>query len=206
VLQYFISTHGARKGLADTALKTADSGYLTRRLVDVAQDVIISENDCGTTKASWSSRLSNRAKSSSRCATVCRPCALEEPARLREKLIVAVNQEITEELAAAIQGGRYRARENPFRADLRIEARRLRRLFMDAIWPLDAWSNAAKRVGVIAAQSIGEPGTQLTMRTFHIGGNGYPNFRQSKQDRSRTGSPNTSTSTWVPTKRARSFP
>jgi len=103
VLQYFISTHGARKGLADTALKTADSGYLTRRLVDVAQDVIISENDCGTTEGIVVEPILNRAKSSSAPRPHCRARGSGRSARLRRHVIVAVNQEITEELAAAIQ-------------------------------------------------------------------------------------------------------
>jgi DNA-directed RNA polymerase subunit beta' len=103
VLQYFISTHGARKGLADTALKTADSGYLTRRLVDVSQDVSSAETDCGTTEASSSSRSSNRAKSSSRCATASWAASLSKTSATYEtNVIVGVNQEITEELAGAI--------------------------------------------------------------------------------------------------------
>ena len=94
VLQYFISTHGARKGLADTALKTADSGYLTRRLCDVAQDVIVSETDCGTgPKASTSSPSSNRARSSNRCATASSAASLSKISfDFEGKLIVGVNQ------------------------------------------------------------------------------------------------------------------
>jgi DNA-directed RNA polymerase subunit beta' len=100
VLQYFISTHGARKGLADTALKTADSGYLTRRLVDVAQDVIISETIAAPSTASTSNRSSKPARSSSRCATASSAAWLSKIKDYEGNVIVDVNQEITEDLAA----------------------------------------------------------------------------------------------------------
>ena len=132
VLQYFISTHGARKGLADTALKTADSGYLTRRLVDVAQDVIITEDDCGTTEGIFVEPIieSGEIIEPLRDRIVGR-VALEDQLDYEGNVIVAVNQEITEELAGGHSVGRYRARQDPLGADLRIEARRLRGL----LWP-----------------------------------------------------------------------
>ncbi|HEY2847341.1 MAG TPA: DNA-directed RNA polymerase subunit beta', partial [Pyrinomonadaceae bacterium] len=171
VLQYFISTHGARKGLADTALKTADSGYLTRRLVDVAQDVIVSEEDCGTMRGIGSEAIIRNG---------------EEVESLRDRIvgyislddivdpvdgtvIVKANQEIDEDIAAAVQlSGLQRIR---IRSPLTCEARR-------GICVKCYGRNLAtgrtveigEAVGVIAAQSIGEPGTQLTMRTFHVGG------------------------------------
>jgi DNA-directed RNA polymerase subunit beta' len=171
VLQYFISTHGARKGLADTALKTADSGYLTRRLVDVAQDVIISEIDCGTLDG-----IDARA--------IVESGEIIEPLRDRitgrttlEQItdpftnvpIIEANNEITDELSSEIQ-------------DSGIERVRIRSVLTCAsrrgvcakCYGRDlSTGNLVERglaVGVIAAQSIGEPGTQLTMRTFHIGG------------------------------------
>jgi DNA-directed RNA polymerase subunit beta' len=172
VLQYFISTHGARKGLADTALKTADSGYLTRRLVDVAQDVIISEIDCGTldgieARAIVDSggeiveRLSDR---------IIGRVALEPIADLASgEVIVEAAGEIDEKLAEAIEdAGIERVK---IRSVLTCASRRGvcakcygRDLATGRLVELGL------AVGVIAAQSIGEPGTQLTMRTFHIGG------------------------------------
>src|SRR6266576_3183891 len=171
VLQYFISTHGARKGLADTALKTADSGYLTRRLVDVAQDVIISEQDCGTLRGIPASAIIEGGEEieSLRDRIVGRT-ALEDVTDPIEGLaIVEANQEIDEDLSSEIQrSGVQRVR---IRSVLTCESRRGccikcygRNLATGR--PVDI----GEAVGVIAAQSIGEPGTQLTMRTFHIGG------------------------------------
>src|SRR5688500_6076058 len=171
VLQYFISTHGARKGLADTALKTADSGYLTRRPVDVAQDVIISEPDCGTLDG-----IEARA--------IVESGEVIEPLRDRiigrvtlERLmdpfsgdtIIEANEEIDDDLASAIQDARIE--EVKMGAALPCASRRGvcakcygRDLATGKLVELGS------AVGVIAAQSIGEPGTQLTMRTFHNGG------------------------------------
>jgi DNA-directed RNA polymerase subunit beta' len=170
VLQYFISTHGARKGLADTALKTADSGYLTRRLVDVAQDVIISEEDCGTLDGIWVGPIveSGEIIEPLRDRIVGR-VSLEQIKDYEGSTIVGVNQEITESLASEIQGaGVERVK---IRSVLTCETRRGvcvrcygRNLGTGNMVEL------GEAVGVIAAQSIGEPGTQLTMRTFHIGG------------------------------------
>ncbi|MBA3714089.1 MAG: DNA-directed RNA polymerase subunit beta' [Pyrinomonadaceae bacterium] len=171
VLQYFISTHGARKGLADTALKTADSGYLTRRLVDVAQDVIISEPDCGTLKGISSSAIIEGGEEieSLRDRIVGRTALDDVIDPVEGTVIVETNQEIDEDIAAEIQrSGVQRVR---IRSVLTCESRRGvcikcygRNLATGR--PVDI----GEAVGVIAAQSIGEPGTQLTMRTFHIGG------------------------------------
>ena len=171
VLQYFISTHGARKGLADTALKTADSGYLTRRLVDVAQDVIISEQDCGTLRGIPASAIVEGGEEieSLRDRIVGRTALEDVIDPVEGRTIVETNQEIDEGLAAEIQrSGAQRVR---IRSVLTCESRRGccikcygRNLATGR--PVEI----GEAVGVIAAQSIGEPGTQLTMRTFHIGG------------------------------------
>jgi DNA-directed RNA polymerase subunit beta' len=170
VLQYFISTHGARKGLADTALKTADSGYLTRRLVDVAQDVIISENDCGTVDGIFVGSIveSGEIIEPLRDRIIGR-VSLEKIKDYEGRAIVDVNEEITEDLAGSIQSaGIERVK---IRSVLTCESRRGtcvrcygRNLATGKLVEI------GEAVGVIAAQSIGEPGTQLTMRTFHIGG------------------------------------
>ena len=171
VLQYFISTHGARKGLADTALKTADSGYLTRRLVDVAQDVIVSEQDCGTLKGIWASAIVEGGEEieSLRDRIIGRTALEDVIDPVEGRVIAQANEEINEDLAAEIQrSGVQRVR---IRSVLTCESRRGvcvkcygRNLATGR--PVDI----GEAVGVIAAQSIGEPGTQLTMRTFHIGG------------------------------------
>ena len=171
VLQYFISTHGARKGLADTALKTADSGYLTRRLVDVAQDVIISEPDCGTLRGiSASAIVEGGEEIESLRDRIVGRIALEDVIDPVEgRVIVEANSEIDEDLSSEIQrSGVQRVR---IRSVLTCESRRGccikcygRNLATGR--PVEI----GEAVGVIAAQSIGEPGTQLTMRTFHIGG------------------------------------
>jgi len=170
VLQYFISTHGARKGLADTALKTADSGYLTRRLVDVAQDVIISEFDCGTVDGIFVEPIveAGEVVEPLRDRIVGR-VSLEQIKDYEGNVIVDYNQEINEDLAQAIQAaGIERVR---IRSVLTCESRRGvcvrcygRNLASGKLVEM------GEAVGVIGAQSIGEPGTQLTMRTFHIGG------------------------------------
>ncbi len=171
VLQYFISTHGARKGLADTALKTADSGYLTRRLVDVAQDVIISEPDCGTLRGIPATAIVEGGEEieSLRDRIVGRTSLDDVIDPVEGRIIVEIGDEINEDLAAEIQrSGVQRVR---IRSVLTCESRRGccikcygRNLATGR--PVDI----GEAVGVIAAQSIGEPGTQLTMRTFHIGG------------------------------------
>src|SRR5436309_2068024 len=170
VLEYFISTHGARKGLADTALKTADSGYLTRRLVDVAQDVIINEYDCGTTDGIYVEPIVEAGVEVEplRDRVVGR-VSLDKIKDFEGNVIVDVNQEINEELANAIQGaGIDRVR---IRSVLTCESRRgVCALCYGRNLATGRMVELGEAVGVIAAQSIGEPGTQLTMRTFHIGG------------------------------------
>jgi len=187
VLQYFISTHGARKGLADTALKTADSGYLTRRLVDVAQDVIISEMDCGTTDGIFVEPIIEAGVEVEPLRDrVIGRVSLEKIKDYEGNVVVEVNQEITEELAGAIQAaGIERVK---IRSVLTCESRRGvcarcygRNLASGRMVEL------GEAVGVIAAQSIGEPGTQLTMRTFHIGGTATRVTEQSKVEAKNNG-------------------
>ena len=171
VLQYFISTHGARKGLADTALKTADSGYLTRRLVDVAQDVIISELDCGTMDGIEARAIVESGEIIEPLRDRIMGRVLLEDIRdpFTDELISEANQEVTEDSASEIQeSGTEKVK---IRSVLTCASRRgvcSRCYGRDlATGKLVELGLAA---GVIAAQSIGEPGTQLTMRTFHIGG------------------------------------
>ncbi|HWR53619.1 MAG TPA: DNA-directed RNA polymerase subunit beta' [Bryobacteraceae bacterium] len=182
VLQYFISTHGARKGLADTALKTADSGYLTRRLVDVAQDVIVTEDDCGTTNGIHAESIveSGEIIESLRDRIVGR-VALEDLYDYEGNLISRMNQEINEELAAHIQAsGIERVK---IRSVLTCESKRgICQLCYGRNLATGRMVERGEAVGVIAAQSIGEPGTQLTMRTFHIGGAARAVSEQSTQD------------------------
>ncbi|MDA8020682.1 MAG: DNA-directed RNA polymerase subunit beta' [Thermoanaerobaculia bacterium] len=171
VLQYFISTHGARKGLADTALKTADSGYLTRRLVDVAQDVIISEEDCGTIDGIVVSAIMEG-------GDILEPLRDRIVGRVSQEdiydpmtgdLLLETGQEITVALAAKIQeAGIERVR---IRSVLTCESRRGACIMCyGRNLATGKTVDIGEAVGVIAAQSIGEPGTQLTMRTFHFGG------------------------------------
>jgi DNA-directed RNA polymerase subunit beta' len=171
ILEYFISTHGARKGLADTALKTADAGYLTRKLVDVAQDVIISEDDCGTIRGLKVEALKDgediKEPLSERILGRVALHNIVDP--LSRKVIVKANEEIDEELAAKIAETSISSVE--IRSVLTCESRRGicakcygRNLTTGKI------VDVGEAVGVVAAQSIGEPGTQLTLRTFHIGG------------------------------------
>ncbi len=171
VLQYFISTHGARKGLADTALKTADSGYLTRRLVDVAQDVIVTEGDCGTPNGIWVTPLIEGGEiiQPLRDRILGRVVLDDLLDPFTGEILVEANQEIVEILASKIENaGIDRVK---IRSVLTCEARRGicikcygRNLATGRLVEL------GEACGVLAAQSIGEPGTQLTMRTFHIGG------------------------------------
>ena len=171
VLQYFISTHGARKGLADTALKTADSGYLTRRLVDVAQDVIISEIDCGTLDGIEARAIveSGEIIEPLRDRIVGRVTLERIVDPFTSETIVEINGEIDEDKASAVQeGGIEKVR---IRSVLTCAARRgvCARCYGRDL-STGRLVELGQAAGVIAAQSIGEPGTQLTMRTFHIGG------------------------------------
>jgi DNA-directed RNA polymerase subunit beta' len=171
VLEYFISTHGARKGLADTALKTADAGYLTRRLHDVAQDMIVGDTDCGTLRGIYTTALKDN-------EDIVEPLYDRILGRttlhdvydpLTNELLVSAGHDIEEEIARKIQNSPLEGIE--IRSVLTCESKR-------GVCALCYGRNLAsgkrvqmgEAVGVIAAQSIGEPGTQLTLRTFHVGG------------------------------------
>src|ERR1700690_1673389 len=187
VLEYFVSTHGARKGLADTALKTADSGYLTRRLVDVAQDVIINDYDCGTSDGIYVDPILEAGGEVEplRDRVVGR-VSLEKIKDYEGNVIVEINQEITEELANSIQAaGIERVK---IRSVLTCESRRgVCGLCYGRNLATGRFVEMGEAVGVIAAQSIGEPGTQLTMRTFHIGGTATRVTEQSKVEARNNG-------------------
>ena len=171
VLEYFISTHGARKGLADTALKTADAGYLTRRLVDVAQDLVITEEDCGTLRGLKVSALKDNEDIveplSERILGRVSVHDVYDP--ITEDLICAANQEINEEIAKRIE--ETSIEEVEIRSLLTCETRigGCAKCYGRNL-ATGKMVQAGEAVGVIAAQSIGEPGTQLTLRTFHVGG------------------------------------
>ena len=170
VLEYFISTHGARKGLADTALKTADSGYLTRRLVDVAQDVIVTELDCKTGEGIYVQPIveSGEIIEPLRDRIIGR-VSLERIKDHDGSVIIDVNQEINEEIASAIQGAGVE--KVKIRSVLTCQSRRgVCALCYGRNLGTGRMVEMGETCGVIAAQSIGEPGTQLTMRTFHVGG------------------------------------
>ncbi|MBN2572756.1 MAG: DNA-directed RNA polymerase subunit beta' [Ignavibacteriales bacterium] len=171
VLEYFISTHGARKGLADTALKTADAGYLTRRLTDVAQDVIISELDCGTIRGVYVTALKDveEEREPLRERIKGRVCQEDLYHPLTDELIISAGDLITEDIAKQIE-------------DANIDSVKIRTvLTCESSKGICAkcyginlttvrLAEIGEAVGIIAAQSIGEPGTQLTLRTFHLGG------------------------------------
>ena len=171
VLDYFISTHGARKGLADTALKTADAGYLTRRLVDVSQDMVITEEDCGTLRGIATSALKDNEdvieQLSDRIAGRTSLHDVYDP--VSEQLIVSAGEEITVDVSRKIEECGIEIVE--IRSVLTCESKR--GVCVRCYGKNLASGNIAQRgdaVGIIAAQSIGEPGTQLTLRTFHVGG------------------------------------
>jgi DNA-directed RNA polymerase subunit beta' len=171
VLQYFISTHGARKGLADTALKTANSGYLTRKLVDVSQEVIIEEHDCGTLKGiNVSAIVENGEIVEPFIDRVVGRTSLDRIVHPDTgKVLVDRNQEITEDIALELQNqGIERVK---IRSILTCESKRgVCQLCYGRNLSTGFLVELGEAVGICAAQSIGEPGTQLTMRTFHIGG------------------------------------
>jgi DNA-directed RNA polymerase subunit beta' len=171
VLQYFVSTHGARKGLADTALKTANSGYLTRKLVDVAQDSIVSEIDCGTVEGLEISALIEGGEEIESLSNriLGRVAAEDVRDTITNEILVERNQQIDEEIAAKISGSGVDT--VLIRSVLTCESQRgVCALCYGRDLARGHLVNIGEAVGVIAAQSIGEPGTQLTMRTFHIGG------------------------------------
>ena len=171
MLEYFVSTHGARKGLADTALKTADAGYLTRRLVDVAQDVIINEEDCGTLRGLTATAIKrNDDVVQTLYDRILGRTALNDVIHpLTGEVICKAGQEITEDIAEAIEKSPLESVE--IRSVLTCEARH--GVCAKCYGRNLATARMVQKgevVGVIAAQSIGEPGTQLTLRTFHVGG------------------------------------
>ncbi|MSU56878.1 MAG: DNA-directed RNA polymerase subunit beta' [Pedosphaera sp.] len=179
VLEYFISTHGARKGLADTALKTADSGYMTRKLVDVAQDVIIRQVDCGTTNGIWVQaiyegedevvKLADRLVGRFSCDDIANPVNPKE-------VFVRANEEIDELKAKAIENALIERVK--IRSVLTCDSKQgicIACYGRNLATGLPA--KLGEATGIIAAQSIGEPGTQLTMRTFHIGGTAAVQFK-----------------------------
>ncbi len=171
VLEYFISTHGARKGLADTALKTADAGYLTRRLVDVAHDVIIHEEDCGTLRGLVCTELKNNeevvASLSERILGRVSVHDVQHP--LTGEILVHSGEEITEEIAKKIEESPIERVE--IRSVLTCESKHgVCAKCYGRNLATNRMVQKGEAVGVIAAQSIGEPGTQLTLRTFHVGG------------------------------------
>src|ERR1700726_4497629 len=171
VQQYFISTHGARKGLADTALKTADSGYLTRRLVDVAQDVIISEHDCGTLDGIEARAIveSGEVIEPMRDRIIGRTTLEKITDPFTGEAIIDVNEIMDEELSSSIQDAGIE--KVKIRSVLTCTSRRgVCAKCYGRDLATGKMVELGQAVGVIAAQSIGEPGTQLTMRTFHIGG------------------------------------
>jgi DNA-directed RNA polymerase subunit beta' len=171
VLEYFISTHGARKGLADTALKTADAGYLTRRLVDVAQDVIINEEDCGTLRGIVISPLKNNEEivESLYDRILGRTASLDVVDPVNGEILAKAGEEITEEIATAIEYSGLEGVE--IRSVLTCESKRGVCVKCYGVNLANGrFSMIGDAVGIIAAQSIGEPGTQLTLRTFHVGG------------------------------------
>ncbi|MEQ8362637.1 MAG: DNA-directed RNA polymerase subunit beta' [Cyclobacteriaceae bacterium] len=171
VLEYFISTHGARKGLADTALKTADAGYLTRRLVDVAQDLVITEEDCGTLRGLKVTALKDNEDVveplSERILGRVTVHDIYDP--ISEDLICGANEEITQEIAQTIEDSSIE--EVEIRSVLTCETKvgGCAKCYGRNL-ATGKMVQAGEAVGVIAAQSIGEPGTQLTLRTFHVGG------------------------------------
>ena len=181
VLHYFISTHGARKGLADTALKTANSGYLTRRLVDVAQDTMITEVDCGTIDGITISSLIEGGEIIETVGDrVLGRVALNDILDpFTGEIIVSANQEVTEELVEKIENSGID--KVTIRSVLTCNARHgVCAMCYGRDLARGRMVNVGEAVGIIAAQSIGEPGTQLTMRTFHIGGTASRRVEQSQ--------------------------
>ena len=181
VLEYFISSHGARKGLADTALKTADSGYMTRKLVDVAQDVICTEEDCGTTKGIWVRAiregdddmlpLLDRITGRTSVDDVHDPLSKKKSDYL-VKSNIEISPEVAEEIVArGIEAVHIRS-VLTCEADVGVCSACYGKLLAN-----DAMAKIGDAIGIIAAQSIGEPGTQLTMRTFHVGGVASMDFK-----------------------------
>ena len=188
VLQYFISTHGARKGLADTALKTADSGYLTRRLVDVAQDVIIHEPDCGTMDGIEAKPIVEAGETIEplRDRIIGRVTLEDVIDPITRDVLVGASEEITEDLATVVQEAGIEMVK--IRSVLTCASRRgVCAKCYGRDLATGRMVEMGLAVGVVAAQSIGEPGTQLTMRTFHIGGTASRISEQSTQESRHAG-------------------
>ncbi|MEZ4643455.1 MAG: DNA-directed RNA polymerase subunit beta' [Chloroflexota bacterium] len=168
-MEYFISTHGARKGLADTALRTADAGYLTRRLVDVAQDVIVMSDDCGTTNGIWVRRSDNFGKQTLAERVLGRVAAAPIPDPDTGELVINTGEYFTEEISEQVDtmGVEEVYVHSPMTCELRLG-------ICSKCYGIDLARgkpvSQGTAVGIVAAQSIGEPGTQLTLRTFHTGG------------------------------------
>ena len=181
VLEYFISTHGARKGLADTALKTANAGYLTRRLIDVAQDIVVSEDDCHTING-----IEIKAESNEESDLLVFKRRLAGRIALQDivhpstkKVLVPANEEITDEMTDEIVNAGIESVK--IRSVLTCEARHgVCRKCYGRDLATNKLVEKGEAVGIIAAQSIGEPGTQLTLRTFHIGGTASAGFEEGK--------------------------
>tara|TARA_B100001287_G_scaffold271585_1_gene272081 strand:- start:816 stop:5123 length:4308 start_codon:yes stop_codon:yes gene_type:complete len=171
ILEYFISTHGARKGLADTALKTADAGYLTRRLVDVSQDVIITEDDCGTLRGISVSALKKNEEIVENLAdrVVGRTSLQDVYDPITGELLVSSGQAVDDSIAFKIENSSVETVE--VRSPLTCESKRgICAKCYGRNLATGNYVQMGEAVGVVAAQSIGEPGTQLTLRTFHVGG------------------------------------
>jgi len=188
VLQYFISTNGARKGLADTALKTANSGYLTRKLVDVSQEVIVDEYDCGTMKGvQVAAIVENGELIEPFIDRIVGRISLEKVTHPdTNEVIVDVNEEITEEVAQRLEG--MGIEKIKIRSVLTCESKRgVCQLCYGRDMTSGKLVEMGEAVGVQAAQSIGEPGTQLTMRTFHVGGIAMAGAEKSKLEAKNEG-------------------
>lgn len=186
VLEYFISTHGARKGLADTALKTADAGYLTRRLVDVAQDVVIMEDDCGTINGVWTSDLKEGEEIIEALSERIRGRVIQNDVYVDDEIILKAGTLVDNAVADNFKS--YDVDRVFIRSVLTCEA--LRGVCVKC-YGTDLNTNKpvsmGSSVGIVAAQSIGEPGTQLTLRTFHIGGTASRIIEESEKKTKRDG-------------------
>ena len=181
VIEFFISTNGARKGLADTALKTADAGYLTRRLVDIAQDVVVNEEDCGTINGIYYSAVKNGDEIiESLSDRIAGKYTLEEVLHpITNDRIIDINQYITDDIAKEIEAAGVE--KVKVRTVLTCEARHgVCRKCYGRDLARNRVVEIGEAVGIIAAQSIGQPGTQLTMRTFHVGGTASKSSEENK--------------------------
>ncbi len=187
VLEYFISTHGARKGLADTALKTADAGYLTRRLVDVAQDVVVNQHDCGTINGVWTSDLKEGEEIIESLRERIRGRVIQEDVYADGEAVVKAGTLVESAVADMLTA--YEVDRIFIRSVLTCESKRgVCALCYGTDLSNNKLVSFGSSVGIVAAQSIGEPGTQLTLRTFHIGGTAARIIEQSEMKARRDGS------------------